>query len=225
MTILNLNSFKWRRDPQGYFVTGTSKIICRKGRTLRPYFPANTNGLHRYLASEVRDESSALDFVTQYGYLEVINPQATQTVDDIIRCAKRMRTLLNRFKSSAENQRYFNKKSLELRQKNFSDRNLEASMFNFEKPILFAQINKDENDSSLLRFDFNPVNLMSWLFLKAGEEITGVLRVLNCKGCGKEIEIYNRDGNAERQQYCRDITSGKSQAKCRKMYSRKLKKE
>lgn len=128
--------------------------------------------IHRKYATEVTDEQSALHFVQENGFLgigrEYTRRKKSESVEDILTYAKIARMMLGKLDKIKED-------------KNSNKTNLVAAFNKALNPIAVLKIDLVPNDRSSTLLKILPISLISYIWLRIGEEITGNLTVQICQ--------------------------------------------
>jgi hypothetical protein len=171
MADLPLIQFTNGRDPRGYRLENSNRLVARKGRPgdkLDPLEPLKNKVLYSTFASAVITPENLLKFVQRYGPLTERGHDQGDDVRRVLWHAARMRDLL---------------KIMLAQQKNRG-----AKTFGFPNIVLHAAINWEQTTLAP-RWAFRPITLLDGLWLQLGQAITRGARLQTCRLCGELFEV------------------------------------
>jgi hypothetical protein len=197
---------------------GVSQYIARQGALVSRYKPYETApALHRDFVTNVKDAESALAFVKEYGFLGHIfggMDAERESVEEILRHRCSLRSVLiwidenPTYTDDSPAKKLTNKNAVHmgaefkrLRHSLTRDNKLAlGNLFNdLVTPHLTVRIDASNPKHEVLQVV--PRSLISWMWLRVAEEITGDAEWRVCPICGTRFCV-DRDARRRRREYC-----------------------
>jgi hypothetical protein len=184
LPIIQFNSW---RDPLGYRLDNSKRLVTRNGRPgdkVDALEPLKNKVLYSAFANEVLTPESLLKFVKRYGSLTERGLDQGDDVRRVLWHADQMRALLKIRSVQRDNRG-------------------QVKTFGFPNIVLHAAVDWERNTLAA-RWVFRPTTFLDGLWLQLGQAITRGACIQICSLCGDLFEVgYPSDRRLD-SKFCRD---------------------
>jgi hypothetical protein len=208
--------FRWQKDSEGYDLekrkfTGTvdgkpfrSSVlwIVPRGGPLEFSRAEEHKDIHRIFADRVTDETSALEFVREFGFLGYLNRHASEILPQgeqavwIVGIAERMRRALKRidavrFKPARTNAERVNRAKL-----------LAGIFGRYESMSVSYHVTWKREDPYRPSESLRVTSLLSWMWAQVSQDITEGREWRTCPWCPRRYSVDLYDKRTTQRQQC-----------------------
>ncbi|HKR83925.1 MAG TPA: hypothetical protein VJS37_07085 [Terriglobales bacterium] len=188
MAALPLIQLDWWKDPKGYHLAGSGRVVVRNGN-LRDKLVhceplAGSQTLFLIFATEATTPEGVLDFVEKYGPLTIYGNDKGDAVGEVIRRAETMRDTLKWMAAHPQ-------------------RRMSRETFFGPGIHLHACLEWDRRSRSP-EWRFRPTTLADGLWLQFAQSVTRGVQLRTCMHCGDLFEAGLGTGRRLDAKFCSD---------------------